>query len=71
LVYSVAHSSGQEKKPSIFMQANAEPDLAQTGNRLRPVMAALIQGILDIFLPSIPAGGATPEVISATNSTTL
>ena len=67
----MANPSGQYKNPGMLMQANAEPDLAQTGNRLRPVMAALIQGILDIFLPSIPAGGASPQVTSATNFTTL
>lgn len=38
------------------MQANAEPDLAQTGERLKPVMASLISGILDLILPSMEAG---------------
>ncbi len=38
------------------MQANAEPDLAQTGERLRPVMASLVQGILNLVLPSVVAG---------------
>ena len=37
------------------MQANAEPDLAQTGPRLMPVMASLISGTLDLVLQKLQA----------------
>ena len=49
-------------RDGVTMQANAEPDLAQTGERLRPVMAALIQGILNLVLPSVLAGDPTRQV---------
>ncbi len=44
------------------MQANAEPDLAQTGDRLKPVMADLVSGILDLFLPLMEAGSSSAQV---------
>ena len=47
------------------MQANAEPDLAQTGERLKPVMAGLISGILDLILPSMEAGHSSAQVSRA------
>ncbi len=47
------------------VQANAEPDLAQTGKRLRPVMASLVQGILNLVLPSVLAGDSLLQVDNA------
>ncbi len=41
---------------SFLLQANAEPDLAQTGTRLRPVVADLVEGILQLVLPAIEGG---------------
>ena len=32
------------------MQANAEPDLQQTGNRLKPIVAGLIEGIMQLVV---------------------
>ena len=46
----------------MVMQANAEPDLAQTGERLRPVMASLNQGILNLVLPALLAGDPSLQV---------
>ncbi|CAK0786864.1 hypothetical protein CVIRNUC_010078 [Coccomyxa viridis] len=39
-----------------LLEANAEPDLAQTGTRLRPVVADLVEGILQLVLPAIEGG---------------
>lgn len=50
------------KNGGVSMQANAEPDLAQTGERLKPAMAGLISGILDLFLPSMGAGHSSAQV---------
>lgn len=45
------------------LQANAEPDLAQTGVRLKPVMASLVEGILDLILPPLLAGYTSLQVL--------
>ena len=42
-----------QSEKSFPLQANAEPDLAQTGTRLMPVMAGLVEGILQLVLPAI------------------
>lgn len=36
-----------------LLEANAEPDLAQTGVRLKPIVAAAIQGALTLVLNSL------------------
>ena len=32
------------------MQANAEPDLQQTGERLKPIVAGLLEGIMQLVV---------------------
>ena len=33
-----------------LLQANAEPDLQQTGSRLKPVVAGLLEGIMQLVV---------------------
>ena len=49
-------------KKGFHLQANAEPDLAQTGTRLRPVMAGLVEGILQLVLPAIEGRNTSTQV---------
>ena len=38
-----------------LLQANAEPDLQQTGIRLKPVIAGLVEGCLQLVADDMPA----------------
>ena len=41
--------------PGHLLQANAEPDLQQTGTRLKPVIASLVEGCLQLVADDMPA----------------
>ena len=36
-----------------LLEANAEPDLMQTGARLRPLVAGLLEGVCSLFLDDL------------------
>ena len=40
------------------MQANAEPDLQQTGDRLKPLVAGVVEGIMQLVVDPL----AHPQV---------
>ena len=40
---------------SRLLQANAEPDLQQTGTRLKSVIAGLVEGCLQLVADDMPA----------------
>ena len=41
---------GRMSKYRHVVQANAEPDLMQTGTRLKPVVAGVIEGIMQLVV---------------------
>lgn len=47
------------------MQANAEPDLQQTGSRLKPIVAGVIEGIMQLVVDPL----AMTQVIRFANRT--
>ena len=43
-----------------LLQANAEPDLQQTGTRLKPVITGLVEGCLQLVADDMPALSVSP-----------
>lgn len=43
-----------------YMQANAEPDLQQTGDRLKPVVEGLVEGIMHLVVDPLAHSQVNP-----------
>lgn len=46
------------------MQANAEPDLQQTGSRLKPIVAGLVEGIMQLVVDPLATSQVAHVVVA-------
>ena len=54
----------QDEEEQGDVQANAEPDLQQTGGRLKPVVAGLIEGIMQLVVDPLALSQVTVFLLS-------